>query len=71
MKVENNKIVKVHYHGYFPDTKEVFDSSLEREPLSFTVGKGQMIAGFEAELLGAELSEKKNFHFRSRQGLWA
>tara|TARA_B100001094_G_C17904492_1_gene658116 strand:- start:147 stop:626 length:480 start_codon:yes stop_codon:yes gene_type:complete len=61
MKVENNKIVKVHYHGYFPDTKEVFDSSLEREPLSFTVGKGQMIAGFEAELLGAELSEKRTF----------
>ena len=26
MKVENNKVVKVHYHGYFPDTNEVFDS---------------------------------------------
>ena len=29
MLVENDKIVKVHYHGYFPETKEVFDSSLD------------------------------------------
>ncbi|MEL0311468.1 MAG: peptidylprolyl isomerase [Candidatus Poseidoniales archaeon] len=61
MIVENNKTVKVHYHGYFPDSKEVFDSSLEREPLSFTVGRGQMIPGFEAELLGSKLSEKRTF----------
>ena len=58
MVVENNKVVKVHYHGYFPDTREVFDSSLEREPLTFLVGHGQMIPGFEAEILGSELSEK-------------
>ena len=61
MLVENNKVVKVHYHGYFPDTREVFDSSLEREPLTFLVGHGQMIPGFEAEILGAELSEKRTF----------
>ena len=61
MLVENDKIVKVHYHGYFPETKEVFDSSLDREPLSFTVGHGQMIPGFEAEILGAKLSEKRTF----------
>ena len=61
MKVENNKVVKVHYHGYFPDTKEVFDSSLGKEPLKFTVGKGQMIPGFEEELLGSEVSEKRTF----------
>ena len=61
MVVENNKVVKVHYHGYFPDTREVFDSSLEREPLTFLVGHGQMIPGFEAEILGSELSEKRTF----------
>ena len=61
MLVENDKIVKVHYHGYFPETKEVFDSSLDREPLSFTVGHGQMIPGSEAEILGAKLSEKRTF----------
>ena len=61
MVVENNKVVKVHFHGYFPDTREVFDSSLEREPLTFLVGHGQMIPGFEAEILGSELSEKRTF----------
>ena len=59
MLVENNKVVKVHYHGYFPDTREVFDSSLEREPLTFLVGHGQMIPGFEAEILGAGEMERE------------
>ena len=61
MLVENNTVVAVHYHGYFLDTKEVFDSSLEREPLTFLVGHGQMIPGFEAEVLGAEMGEKRTF----------
>lgn len=61
--MENNTVVKVHYHGYFADTKEVFDSSLSegREPLTFLVGHGQMIPGFEAEVLGAEVGEKRTF----------
>lgn len=51
----------MHYHGYFHGTDEVFDSSLEREPLTFLVGHGQMIPGFEAEILGAEVGEKRTF----------
>ncbi len=51
----------MHYHGYFHGTDEVFDSSLEREPLTFLVGHGQMIPGFEAEILGAEEGEKRTF----------
>jgi len=67
MIVEKNKVVKVHYHGYFPETKEVFDSSLEREPLTFLVGHGQMIPGFEAEVLGSTLSEKRTFTLESER----
>ena len=59
--VESNTVVDVHYHGYFHGTDEVFDSSLEREPLTFLVGHGQMIPGFEAEILGAEVGEKRTF----------
>ena len=51
----------MHYHGYYHDTNEVFDSSLEREPLTFLVGHGQMIPGFEAEILGADEGEKRTF----------
>jgi FKBP-type peptidyl-prolyl cis-trans isomerase SlyD len=59
--VESNTVVDVHYHGYFHGTDEVFDSSLEREPLKFLVGHGQMIPGFEAEILGAVVGEKRTF----------
>ena len=48
-KIEQNTIASVHYTGTFIDG-EIFDSSEGRAPLSFEVGKGQMISGFEQEL---------------------
>ena len=57
-KVKDNDKVKVHYTGKFKDG-QVFDSSLEREPLEFEVGKGQMIPGFEKAVVGMEKGEKK------------
>lgn len=50
-KAKNGDKVKVHYTGKFKDG-EVFDSSLEREPLEFTIGKGQVIPGFEQAVEG-------------------
>ena len=58
MKIENGKKVKVHYTGKNV-TGEVFDTSEGREPLSFTVGEGMMIKGFENGLMGMETGEKK------------
>jgi len=49
--------VSVHYHGTLDDG-EVFDSSLEGAPLTFTVATGQMIPGFDAVVLGMALGEK-------------
>ncbi|MBS1495043.1 MAG: FKBP-type peptidyl-prolyl cis-trans isomerase [Bacteroidetes bacterium] len=41
------KTVSVHYTGTFPDGR-VFDSSIEKkQPLTFTIGSGEMIAGFD------------------------
>ncbi len=59
-KVEVNKVVSVHYTGSYTDG-EVFDTSEGREPLLFLVGHGQMITGFEQEMLGAEIGEKREF----------
>ena len=59
-KIEQNTIVSVHYTGTFTDG-EVFDSSEGRGPLTFLVGHGQMIPGFEQEMLGAEVGEKREF----------
>ncbi|MCR9250260.1 MAG: peptidylprolyl isomerase [bacterium] len=57
-KAKANDTVKVHYTGKLNDG-QVFDSSLEREPLQFVVGGGQMIKGFDAAVDGMELNEKK------------
>ncbi|MFY0605952.1 MAG: peptidylprolyl isomerase [Cyclobacteriaceae bacterium] len=57
-KAKANDTVKVHYTGTLTNG-EVFDSSLERDPLQFTVGAGQMIKGFDEAVNGMEVSEKK------------
>lgn len=43
--------VRVHYTGKLEDGT-VFDSSLERDPLEFTIGAGQVIPGFEEAVVG-------------------
>jgi peptidylprolyl isomerase len=50
--------VKVHYTGTLKDGT-VFDSSVDREPLAFTVGAGQMIQGFDAAVVGMKVGQTK------------
>ncbi|MCM4152371.1 peptidylprolyl isomerase [Arenibacter sp. N53] len=57
-KAKVNDTVKVHYTGKLK-TGEIFDSSLERDPLEVTLGQGQLIPGFEKELVDMEINEKK------------
>ena len=59
--VENDSVVSVNYTGTFPDSGQVFDSSEGRDPLTFLVGHGQMIPGFEQEILGASVGETREF----------
>jgi FKBP-type peptidyl-prolyl cis-trans isomerase SlpA len=58
-KVKEQDNVSVHYTGTLSDG-EVFDSSVNREPLSFTVGAGQMIPGFDNAVVGMQVKEKKS-----------
>ncbi|MCI5149280.1 MAG: peptidylprolyl isomerase [Candidatus Electrothrix sp. MAN1_4] len=51
--------VKVHYTGTLEDGTQ-FDSSVGVEPLEFTLGSGQVIAGFDEAITGMEQGEKKN-----------
>ena len=48
--------VAVHYNGTLDDGT-VFDSSLDREPLEFTVGAGQVIPGFDSAVDGLAVGE--------------
>jgi peptidylprolyl isomerase len=57
-KVKENDTVRVHYTGKLV-TGEVFDSSLEREPLEVTLGEGSLIPGFEKGLIDMVVEEKK------------
>jgi len=57
-KAKKGDKVKVHYRGTLTDGQQ-FDSSEGRPPLEFTVGAGQMIAGFDAAIPGMEVGEKK------------
>lgn len=60
LKVEKNKFVSVEYTGTL-ENGEVFDTSSGRQPLEVKIGAGQLIAGFEKELDGMALNEKKTF----------
>src|SRR4030066_273055 len=57
-QAKNGDTVQVHYTGKLADGT-VFDSSVERGPLEFTLGAGQVIPGFEKAVLGMEVGEKK------------
>ena len=59
-KVENGLFISVDYKGTLQNG-EVFDSSHGRQPLEVQMGVGQLIAGFESELMGMVLNEKKIF----------
>ena len=60
-KVKENDTVRVHYTGKLT-TGEVFDSSLQREPLEVALGQGSLIPGFEKGLLDMEVTEKKTIN---------
>jgi len=67
MQVKTGDVVRVHYTGTLVDGSQ-FDSSVGRNPLEFTVGAGQMIAGFDAGVLGMAVGEKKTLQIDPDHG---
>ena len=59
-KIKNGDNVSVHYTGKLEDGS-VFDTSLAegREPLTVTLGQGQLIPGFENGLIDMTAGEMK------------
>ena len=56
-KAQKGNTVKVHYTGKLADGT-VFDSSVGRQPLEFTIGEGMMIKGFENAVEGLSIGDK-------------
>ena len=67
VEVKSGDVVKVHYTGKLTNGEQ-FDSSTGREPLEFTVGAGQMIAGFDAALPGMKVGDKKTINIAAKEG---
>lgn len=57
-KVKEGDVVVVHYTGKLSNG-QVFDSSLEREPMEIKLGEGSLIPGFEKGLLEMAPKERK------------
>ena len=65
-KAKSGDTVKVHYTGTLEDGT-VFDTSVEREPLEFTVGQGQLIPGFEQAVIGMKIGDLKTINIPADQ----
>jgi len=57
-QAKSGDTVKIHYTGTLDDGTE-FDSSAGREPLQFSLGSGQVIAGFDNAVDGMAVGSSK------------
>jgi len=55
---QNGDRVRVHYTGSLTNGEE-FDSSRDTDPLVFTVGSGEVIAGFDTAVTGLTPGESR------------
>ena len=57
-QAKNGDTVKVHYTGKL-ENGTVFDTSLKREPMEFTIGGGDLIADFEEAVINMSPGDSK------------
>ncbi len=57
MAMKNNQLVQMHYELKIQD--EVIDTNLEKEPISFIYGSGQIISGLESRIINMNEGETK------------
>jgi FKBP-type peptidyl-prolyl cis-trans isomerase 2 len=57
-QAKHGDTVKIHYAGKLEDGS-VFDTSIDNDPLQFTIGEDQVIRGFEKGVTGMEINESK------------
>lgn len=64
-QAENGKTVNVHYTGYLMDGS-IFDSSVERgDPISFALGRGMVIKGWEEGIALMKVGDKMRLIIQS------
>jgi len=69
MVVKKGDKIEVEYTGTFDDGT-VFDSSTHGDhshPISFEVGAGQVVPGFDKAVIGMKVGEEKEFHLEPNE----
>lgn len=56
--------VKIHFTGKLDDGS-IFDSSIDKDPLIFKVGNGDIIQGIDEAIVGMKLGQEKVLHVTS------
>ena len=67
MAISEGDTVSVHYTGRL-QSGEIFDSSRERDPLTFTVGAGKVIPGFERGVEGLDVGDERTVEVPPQEG---
>ena len=66
VQAQSGDMVKVHYTGRLADGT-IFETSLQREPLEFTLGAGEILPGIEQAVLGMTAGEAKSITIPAAQ----
>jgi len=65
-QAKSGDTVHIHYTGTLEDGTQ-FDSSEGRDPLQFTLGAGQVIAGMDQAVEGMAVGEKKSINIPAEE----
>ncbi|MBL0686581.1 MAG: peptidylprolyl isomerase [Sulfurospirillum sp.] len=68
MAISDNQVVSISYELKDANSKEVVDSNLDTAPLTFILGKGQIIAGLENEIKNLSEGENANIKVSAKDG---
>ncbi len=59
MAINENQVVSIQYELKDANNGDILDSNIDAAPLSFIVGKGQIIPGLESEIMKLSLNDNE------------
>ncbi|TKX33788.1 FKBP-type peptidyl-prolyl cis-trans isomerase [Campylobacter taeniopygiae] len=69
MSIEKNNVVSMFYELKDANTQEVLESNLYAQPISFIVGKGQILESLEEEIMKLDCPSNSDVLIKKEKGL--